>query len=271
MTTILDRIIASKRREVEALAPRAAELRAAAEAAPPARGFGRALVAGSSVALIAEFKRRSPSAGWIRRDAEPARVSRGYAAAGASAISVLTDAEHFGGSLEDLRRVRKAVSVPVLRKDFVVDESQVWEARVAGADAVLLIVRILEGERLRRLLSVVEGVGLDALVEVHGAVELRAALEAGAKMVGINNRDLGTFETDLSVSLGLAASVPSEVVLVAESGIRSCEDVERLGRAGVDAVLVGEALMRSGGEGAGAALLAGRPRARRAGRGVASR
>lgn len=260
--SFLDEIVERKRREVAALRPRLGELREAAASAAPARGFARALRR-RDVAVVSEFKRRSPSAGWLRRDAQVEPVVSAYAGAGASALSVLTDGPGFGGTLEDLARARGAVDLPVLRKDFVLDEAQLWEARAAGADAALLIVRILGPAQLRELLAVAAAAGLDALVEVHDAAELTQALEAGAAVVGINNRDLASFRTDLSVGLELAERVPPGVVLVAESGIRGGEDAVRLAAAGFDAVLVGESLMRSGGPAAAVAALTGHRRRER--------
>ena len=260
---VLADIVEAKRREVGRLRGRAAEVLAAAAAAPAARDFAGALRRGGEVALLAEVKRRSPSAGWIRRDADAAQIASAYAAAGAAALSVLTDAEFFGGGLQDLRTVRAAVELPLLRKDFVLDELQIAEARAAGADAVLLIVRILEPSRLAELHAAALDAGLAALVEVHDAAELETALAAGARVIGVNNRDLATFRTELSVAEALAPRVPPGVVLVAESGIRTAADVDRLGAAGVDAVLVGESLMREADVGAAARRLIGRPCAAR--------
>lgn len=258
--SILDRIVESKRVEVAALGPRAAELRERAEQAPPPRGFAEALRHSAGVALIAEIKRRSPSAGAIRPELTVAEVARAYERSGAAALSVLTDGEYFGGDLADLAAAREAMALPALRKDFVIDELQVWEARAAGADAVLLIVRILEDGRLRALRGLAAELGMGVLVEVHDAAELERALAAGAELVGVNNRDLSTFRTDLGVVLDLASRVPSDRVLVAESGIRTGEDVERLAAAGVDAILVGESLMRSPDVAVAAAELVGHGR-----------
>ena len=214
---------------------------------------------------MAEVKRRSPGAGDIRPGLDPARLAAGYARSGAAAVSVLTDGPYFGGSLGDLRAVKSAIPVPVLRKDFVLDELQVAEARAAGADAVLLIARILDGPRLGDLLRSAGRHGVHALVEVHDVDELERALSAGARIVGVNNRDLATFTTDLGVTLGLVGRIPGDVVVVSESGIRARDDVERLGRAGVDAVLVGETLLRADDPGRAAADLVGCPRADRVG------
>jgi indole-3-glycerol phosphate synthase len=247
----LDRIVAAKREEVAGLASRRTELRHAAERMRGARPFAASLVRRGEVTLIAEYKRRSPSAGELG-SGDPAAVARAYEAGGAVAVSVLTDGPHFDGRLSDLEAVRAAVALPVLRKDFVLDEVQIWEARAAGADAVLLIARILDDGRLVGLLELCRELSFGALVEVHDERELERALGAGASLVGINNRDLGTFVTDLSVTLSLAAKVPADRVLVGESGVRDAADVDRLGEAGVDAVLVGESLMRSGAAAIGA-------------------
>lgn len=262
MTDVLDRIVRGKRAEVGRLGPWADALRKQAESAEPARDFAGALRGGSTVSVIAEVKRKSPSAGWIHRDLNAAGQASVYEHGGASAVSVLTDEEHFGGSREDLESARDAVSVPVLRKDFIIDPVQVHEARAMGADGVLLIVRILEEERLRALHGLVEELGMAALVETHDAEELDRALAVGATVIGINNRDLSTFRTDLSVAESLAPGVPEGVVLVGESGIHDPEDVDRLGAAGVDAVLVGESLVRSPDAMEAVGRLAGRPRAR---------
>lgn len=254
--------MATKRDEVAALLPSRAQLRAQAQVAAPPRPFAGALRQGAHVALIAEIKRRSPSAGAIRPELTVAEVARAYETAGASALSVLTDAEYFGGALTDLVAARAAVGLPALRKDFVVDELQLWEARAAGADAVLLIVRILDDAQLLDLYQQASGLGMGVLVEVHDGAELERALAAGAQVVGVNNRDLASFRTELEVVLGLAPAVPAGRVLVAESGIRTATDVDRLAAAGVDAILVGESLMRSDDVGAAAAALAQRPRGR---------
>ena len=187
-------------------------------------------------------------------------MARAYEQGGAAAVSVLTDRDYFGGDLEFLRRVRAEVALPAIRKDFLIDPVQVWEARAAGADAVLLIVRILDDARLAELLGLAAEAGMDALVEVHDAEELERALAAGSTLVGVNNRDLGSFRTELDLSVRLAASVPAGVTLVAESGIRTPEDVDRLGAAGVDAILVGESLMRQDALRAAAGARAGRRR-----------
>jgi indole-3-glycerol phosphate synthase len=244
-TSILDRIVEVKRGEVAALAGRRDGLRAAAVDAAPARGFASALRRGDHLAVIAEIKRRSPSAGWIHEGVDAAAVASLYASGGAAALSVLTDREFFGGGLSDLAAVRNRVDLPLLRKDFVIDPVQVHEARVAGADAVLLIVRILTDGQLADLLGESAAVGLDVLVETHDAVEVERALAADAAVIGVNSRDLATFRTDLAAARQLAAGVPAERVLVAESGIAAAADVAALASAGFDAILVGERLMRA--------------------------
>jgi indole-3-glycerol phosphate synthase len=245
--TVLDEILEHKRGELkrarERLSPAALADRAAAVSEAP-RGFRRALLAAEPPAVIAELKRRSPSRGEIRPDFDPAACARAYAEGGAAALSVLTDERFFGGRLEYLAEVRAAVPLPLLRKDFVIDAYQVDEARAAGADAVLLIVSALGGEALAELLARARERGLDALVEVHDEDELETALEARADLVGVNNRDLRTFVTDLTVTERLAPRVPPGVLLVAESGIAGPGDVARLARAGARAFLVGESLMR---------------------------
>lgn len=254
---VLDRIVAAKRREIEELEGRARQLVAGAEQMPTPRDFMGALQGSDTVALIAEVKRRSPGAGPIRPDLVPAELARTYAAAGASALSVLTDRDHFGGSLEDLQAAREAAPLPVLRKDFILDPLQVLEARGAGADAVLLIVRLLETPRLAELIRGAEDLGMVALVEVHDEEEVQRALQAGARLLGVNNRDLSRFETRLEVTLDLASLVPGDVTLVSESGIRTDEDVARVGAAGADAVLVGEGLLAASDPGDAARRLVG--------------
>ena len=242
---ILDRIVAGKAEEVAALRREGTELRRAAEDASPPRPVLEPMRGRARVAVIAEVKRRSPGAGEIDSGLDPVALSAEYEEAGAAAVSVLTDRAWFGGSLDDLRAVRRARAVPVLRKDFVVDEHQVYEGRAAGADLTLLIVRILDRVLLADLRAMVEELGMAALVEVHDEWELETALASGAALVGVNNRDLATFGTDLAVTERLARYLPGDVLLVSESGIRSRADVERVAAAGADAVLVGEALVRS--------------------------
>lgn len=243
--SILDQILAVKLEEIERLRPRETELRRSATGLEPARPFAAALGAGNNVALIAEFKRRSPSAGWIRQDALVAEITTAYNDGGARAISVLTDGRFFGGRLDDLRTAREKTSVPILRKDFIIHELQVLEARAAGADAILLIVSALEDGALRELLACARATGLGALVEAHDEREVARALKAGSDVIGINNRNLSTFNVDHDLARRVSAAVTNDVVLVAESGIRTAQDVARFGEAGFHAVLVGEALMRA--------------------------
>lgn len=222
------------------------ELETALRDAPPPLDFAGALAArGEGVRVIAEVKRASPSAGAIDGGLDAAAQARRYAGAGAAAISVLTDGPGFGGSLEDLRAVRGAVRVPLLRKDFVIDRYQLLEARLHGADAALLIVAALAPEALRELLAACAPLGLAALVEVHERAELEAALAAGARIVGVNNRDLRTFAVDLATGERLLPLLPPEVKGVAESGVRTPEDARRLRAAGAANLLVGEALVRA--------------------------
>ena len=249
--SILDEILETKRKEIsEAKSQRAADqLAAGAEGwDEPPRGFREALCTGNQPRIIAEIKRRSPSRGEIRADFDPVTCAKAYADAGAAAISVLTDSHYFGGELRDLEIVRRAVSLPLLRKDFIVDPYQIDESRLAGADAVLLIAAAfpeeVRAEELGRLAGRAGELGLDVLVEVHDEHEFETAVSCGATLIGVNNRDLRTFEVDLGVSERLAARVPDGIVMVAESGIFTANDVTRLESAGADAFLVGEALMR---------------------------
>jgi len=256
---ILATIVASKREEIAGLRGLRAHLEREVRSATRVRDCRAALVR-DHVAVIAEVKRRSPGAGDIQPSLVPAEWARTYRRAGASAMSVLTDAPFFGGSLTDLRAVRGAVELPLLRKDFTLDPIQLLEARAAGADAILLIVRILDDASLRGLREEAEALGMTALVEVHDAGELDRALSSGAVVVGINNRDLRTFGTDLAVTESLLDRLPRDGVVVSESGIRTGDDVARLGRAGVHAVLVGEAILRAEDPGDRVRELAGHPR-----------
>jgi indole-3-glycerol phosphate synthase len=226
-----------------------------ADGAP--RGFAEALRSAPAPRIVAEVKRRSPSKGEIRADFDPAAIAKSYGEAGAAALSVLTDERYFGGRLEYLGLARRAAGVPILRKDFVVDAYQIDEARAAGADAVLLIVAALDPAALQDLASHAAGRGLDALVEVHDERELDAALAIGATLLGVNNRDLRTFHTDLGVTERLAKRVPRGSLLVSESGIFTHDDVRRLEAAGAQAFLVGESLMRESDPGAALRRLRG--------------
>jgi indole-3-glycerol phosphate synthase len=231
----LDPIIQRKKREV---AERAAKFR------EKSGRFAESLK-NTAFAIIAEIKRKSPSNGAIGTIADPVALARQYVLGGASAVSVLTDEEGFGGSLEDLRAVSEGTSIPILQKDFIVDLFQLEEAQRCGADAVLLIVAILQ-EKTALFLKRATALGLDALVEVHDERELQIAVDAGAAIIGVNTRNLDTFEIDLSCAEKLIASIPSHCIKVAESGIRTQEDLERMRRAGYDAVLIGQTLVESG-------------------------
>ncbi len=247
MSTILDRIVASKRREIDAARAQLPEreLDSRLDQAPPVRDFRAALTRPGDVQIIAEVKKASPSAGVLRADFDPVAIARTYAEHGAAAVSVLTDAPFFQGSLDYLPLLRCQNGPPLLRKDFILDRYQLLEARVAGADAVLLIAEILDGATLPRLLREVHDLGLQALVELYDAENLPRVLDSGARVVGINNRNLRTFETRLEHTLALAPRVPTDCCLVSESGIRTRADVLRLQAAGVRAVLVGETFMRA--------------------------
>jgi indole-3-glycerol phosphate synthase len=245
--TYLGEIVAAHRAHAARDLRTVAELEAAVADVPAPRRFVEALrtPAGGGLAVIAEIKRRSPSKGDLDPGLDPAALAGEYAAGGATCLSVLTDAEYFGGSSDDLLAARRACDLPVLRKDFTVSEADVYDARAMGADAVLLIVAALQGDELTRLHRRTEALGLDALVEVHDDTELVAALGAGATLIGVNQRDLRTFEVDPERALRLAAAIPGDVVAVAESGVRDAADAERLAAAGYQAVLVGETLVRS--------------------------
>ncbi|HPK01381.1 MAG TPA: indole-3-glycerol phosphate synthase TrpC [Candidatus Sumerlaeota bacterium] len=255
---ILDRIRESKLAEVAAARSRVpeAELRARAAELGPTRGFAAAIRGarpadqprrpGGTIQVVAEVKKASPSVGVIRPDFDPVAIARAYAAGGAAAISCLTDAPFFQGSLEYLRRIREAVALPLLRKEFMLDPYQVWEARAAGADAILLIAGFVDNSLLADIRAVARAAGLDVLVEIHDADELDAALALDPDVLGINNRNLRDerFDTDLRRTLALAARVPPTQSFISESGIRTAADVERLRAAAIDGILVGEHLMR---------------------------
>ncbi|MCS6851619.1 MAG: indole-3-glycerol phosphate synthase TrpC [Gemmataceae bacterium] len=252
MTDVLSRILEHKRREVAEAKARVSEreLRRRLAEAPARRDFRAAISAPGPIHVIAEVKRASPSAGVIRSDFDPVAIAQTYERHGASAISVLTDEAFFQGSLEHLVAVRREVSLPVLRKEFIIDPYQLMEARVAGADAILLIAEALDAGLLRSLLRQTWDLGLEALVELHDSVHLSWVLDSGARIIGINNRDLRTFTTRLEHTLELLPRVPPSVTVVSESGIRTRDDVLRLQAAGVRAILVGESLMRAGDIGA---------------------
>jgi indole-3-glycerol phosphate synthase len=249
---LLRQILDSKRDEVEhakAACPLEDCKRRAASAAP-VRGFQKAIEAADRPALIAEIKRASPVLGPFRADIDAAALARIYESAGASCLSVLTDARYFQGAPEDLVRARDASRLPVLRKDFIVDEYQVYEARAMGADAVLLIVNGLSNTELRELRELAESLGMDALIEAHSEEEAEAALESGTKLLGINNRDLETFELSADIGVRILPRYRGRAVLVSESALRSREDVARAHAAGADAVLIGTAFCQAqpGGE-----------------------
>jgi indole-3-glycerol phosphate synthase len=241
---ILDDIIKVKRREVaqRKKSTPLAMLEAAAEGMPPTRDFRQA-IAVSACVIIAEVKRRSPSRGVIREDFDPVLIAREYERYGAAAVSVLTDETFFGGSEADLTTVKGAILLPVLRKEFIIDPWQIYESRAIGADALLLIAAILGENELREYRDLAASIGLASLIEVHDRRELEMALGAGAEIIGINNRDLRTFTTDIKTSLALAPLVPANRIVVSESGFRSHTDIEILLQAGVRAFLIGEALV----------------------------
>jgi indole-3-glycerol phosphate synthase len=241
VATTLDQILSTTRTGLPSLRARRAELERAASASAPPIPF-RAAFGHARVALVAEVKRRSPSAGLICEDLRPVERAERYARSGAAAISVLTDGPYFGGSIDDLEAIAARVPVPVLRKDFILDESQVLEARAAGAAAVLLIVRALGSGRLRALLSFAHELGLDALVEVHTRPELDVALDAGSAIIGVNSRDLDTFRIDVRSAWELLGAVPADRIAIAESGMASHADVGHAAAAGADGVLIGTAL-----------------------------
>jgi indole-3-glycerol phosphate synthase len=242
---ILSRIVEQKRAGLGAVRARLAELERRAEARMASRRDFRAALAGRSPAVIAEIKKASPSKGTLASAVEPAAVARAYERGGAAALSVLTDEEFFHGSLNDLEAARQAVTLPALRKDFTIADAHVVEAAAAGADAILLIAAILTAGEMRRLRELAARFAMAALVEVHQEEELEAALDSGADIVGVNNRNLHSFDVDLETSLRLAERIPDGIVKVSESGIHSAADVARLRAAGFDAFLVGEHLMRS--------------------------
>jgi len=243
---MLEEIIKNKAEEVSRLKASASveEMRKRSAELEPPRDFAAAIRGGEAVRIIAEVKKASPSRGVIRKDFDPLAIARAYERNGAAAISVLTDEKYFDGRLEYLALIKKKTFLPVLRKDFIIDEIQVHESRAAGADALLLIVAALDKDRLKKLLGLTTELGMSALVEVHDRGELERALEADAKIIGINNRDLRTFRTDIRTTLELAPLVPGDRIIVTESGINTREDIEKLKNAGVDAFLVGESLVR---------------------------
>jgi indole-3-glycerol phosphate synthase len=260
VTNILDQIVAVKRQEIAAARQQRplVELQAAISDAPPVRDFRRALDSGGPITLIAEIKKASPSKGVIRPDFQPLEIADIYERNGAACLSVLTDRQFFQGGLEILQAVRQQVHLPVLRKDFILDPYQVLEARAAGADAVLLIAECLEDGELSRLLDAIGTWEMAALVEFYEPRHLERILAAGATLIGINNRDLRTFATDLEHTIRLRPQIPADCVVVGESGIHTRDDALRLQRAGVQAMLVGESLMAAPDVGRAVRTLLGR-------------
>lgn len=260
MSGILAEITAHKRAEVAARQARRAlpELRRAAEAAEPCRGFRQALLDAAAPAVVAEIKKASPSAGVLRADFDPAAIARAYQRAGAACLSVLTDERYFHGADCHLRQARGACSLPVLRKDFVVDAYQLYEACALGADCVLLIVAVLDASQMAELAQLASELAMDALVEVHDEGELDRALALSPALLGINNRNLATFSTSIDTTLRLLPAVPAGTTVVSESGIGAPEDVAQLAAAGVGAFLVGTAFMRATDPGAALEALFGR-------------
>ncbi len=259
MPNILERIMATKHREIAAAKVRVpeSELEAFTEAMPTCRGFAQALQVPGELTVIAEVKKASPSAGVIRADFDPVQIALIYERHGAVALSVLTDEEYFQGHLDYLRAVRAVVGIPVLRKEFILERYQLLEARAAGADAVLLIAECLPGDELANLHRDAVALGLGVLVELHDEDQLPRVLDCGTRVVGINNRDLRTFVTGLERTLELRPRIPADIAVVSESGIRTPHDMATLRSAGVQAVLVGESLMRSADIGAALDLLRG--------------
>lgn len=264
MSDILQKILARKAGEVRERAARTPprELATGITDAPPPRGFRAALearIATGSTAVIAEIKKASPSRGIIRANFQPAQIARSYATAGAACLSVLTDVDFFQGADAYLVAARASCALPVLRKDFVIDEYQIYEARALGADCILLIVAALDDARLTEFSALARDLGMDTLIEAHDAHELERALKTSAPLIGINNRDLCTFEASLDTTLSLCKRVPTDRLLVTESGIHTPADVARMRAAGVQAFLVGEAFMRAEDPGAELARLFANP------------
>lgn len=245
MTTFLERILATKQEEVQRLRSDGVQADLSSLAAlPPARGFAAQLQAGDRLTVVAEVKQASPSKGLIATDFRPAQTAQAYAQAGAAAVSVLTDESYFRGSMQDLAAVRRTVQIPVLRKDFIIDELQVAQARLAGADAVLLICAALAAQRLAELSAFARAAGLDVLIEVHHVREVDAALAAKPSILGVNNRDLRTFEVRLETTEEVAKQLPKGLPFIAESAILTRSDALRMAACGATGILVGEALMR---------------------------
>ena len=244
---ILDTIVAHKQEEVKIQKNRLplSELRQTLRDAPPIHDFKAAISTPGQINLIAEVKKASPSKGIIREDFDPTAIAQIYQSSGAAGISVLTDERFFQGSLSYLTAIRETISIPLLRKDFIIDEYQIYQARAAKADAILLIAAILEPKTMQTFLNIAHSLGMDCLVEVHTESELRKVLDTDARIVGINNRDLKIFQTNLNTTVQLRELIPEDKVVVSESGIHSRQDVKMLQEHGINAILVGEALMRS--------------------------
>jgi indole-3-glycerol phosphate synthase len=260
MSTILDQIVATKRLEVAAAKHKQPEheLRAQLKDSPPIRNFFEPLAAGGPIKLIAEVKKASPSKGVIRADFDPLAIAKIYSAHGATCLSVLTDEQYFQGNLQFLTQIRAEVRLPVLRKDFILDSYQLLEARIAGADAVLLIAECLDDCNLRKLHNEAVELGMTPLVEFYEPQNLERVLNAGATLIGVNNRDLRTFQVDLQHTLRMKENIPSDCVVVGESGIHGRDDALLLERGGIDAILVGEHLMAQSDIGAAVDRLLGR-------------
>lgn len=243
---ILDKIVQIKKEQVERLKERLSKKPFDEKNPPKVRDFAAA-ISKQGISLIAELKQRSPSAGVIVKNYEPKKIAKTYERAGASAISVLTDLAYFNGKIEDLTQVKTSVQLPVLRKDFIIDEAQIFESYFAGADAVLLIVRILKQDMLKKFINTINDIGMSALVEVHSEDEAKAALDSGAEIIGINNRDLDTLKIDLDTTGRIISNVPEikGKVIVSESGIKDKNDIQSLVKNGVNAVLIGEAILKS--------------------------
>jgi indole-3-glycerol phosphate synthase len=244
-TTVLDEIVARTRHDLEQRKRELPMVELQSHGGALAAGRFREALAGPEIAVIAEFKRRSPSAGRLREQPDLREIVRAYERGGAAALSILTEGPHFEGSLDDLRQARAACALPLLRKDFILDPYQLHEAAAVGADAVLLIVAALDRHTLSTLHAAAAALGLDALVEVHDRAELEIALDVGTRLIGINNRDLRDFSVDVRRTSLLLAEIPAGVAVVSESGIASAEQLRSLQEEGVKAVLVGEALMRA--------------------------
>jgi indole-3-glycerol phosphate synthase len=246
LLTVLDEIVAHKQTEVAAAKERlpADQLEARLPHAPPVRCFLQSLSSGNRPGLIAEVKKASPSAGIIREDFSPVNIAQCYEAAGAQCLSVLTDEKYFQGHLNFLKEIRKHVQIPVMRKEFIIDRYQILEARVAGADCVLLVAECLDDDHLQDLHDYAQKLGMKTLIELYEPQNLSRVLKTGTRLIGINNRDLRTFVTTLEHTFDLKKNVPDDIVLVSESGIRNHDDIVRLRAAGVGGVLVGESLMR---------------------------